>query len=315
MKVIRLPPGSERSTTEDGAYRDVYYVEKVAGVRVDGLPIVPRLHDAWIEVPSGGGGADAVERSFYIVMEAFDGDMYHLAKRRFAERSQQTGASLYHEKELAHMFRIAVALGEAGVLHSDIKPDQYLYRGNHLDAKEGKGGGGGGRDAASENIQAPVSALVIIDFGFAGALVAPTMDVAPAPSPYYATLGWPTNIWWYACQAPKGTVTVSARDFPKSTSVAAATVYLNVVMLEMMFLYADKPFDAEPTLVFAPHEKAREPSGASVFGGVLGLDSEQYLSHIQRYACHRVCEHHVSQGSGIWPHSTHAHYRSLPDAV
>jgi hypothetical protein len=290
MKIIVITADAAGEVAEDGAYRDVYYLQKLAHIRVDDRPIVPKLHDAWMEEKSesktppnardgvGGRGVfgyvrpDPEPRHFYIVMESFDGDMDKMTLKRFVasgRRELSTGkpSALYHESELTRMFRIAAAMG---VLDGDIKPDQFLYRAATID-----------RNVLASQLQdvvlqlpdvvlqlpdvvlqlpdvvlqLPVSDLVITDFGFVGG------DV----SRYKASLGWLSNHSWstdsarvgddYGCPASGFTPTTLA-------FIHGDPAYTNVVILEMsLFLLTE-------TLVV--HE--RDPRTVSLFGGVSGLD-------------------------------------------
>ncbi len=118
---------------------------------------------------------------FYIVLERFDMDMYKVGTLQWqnpmirAEFSKQLddtlpldfanrGCLLYTKTQMARMFDIARELGEKyGVIHGDLKADQYLYRNNK------------GLWQSSD--------IVVTDFGFSG-------TSTKEPGKWHAKLGW-----------------------------------------------------------------------------------------------------------------------------
>ncbi len=144
----------------DSVARDAYFLKRLANVRVDGLPVVPRLVDAWY-------CKRKVEKKTIhdasTVLERFDMNMAKVGERRALDEGviEKPGSDigLYNRSELLRMYRIAVKLGMLGIVWSDLKFDQFLYR-------------------TSDGL------IVAIDFGFAG-----TIDKYP----FEAEMGWPSN--------------------------------------------------------------------------------------------------------------------------
>lgn len=104
---------------------------------LDGAPIAPRLYDAW-----------ECKNKFYQVLEEFDSDMRHLGKTRMKyvkmNRDKWSWLNLqwidvdkprrpellYYRSEIAQVLRLAIALGRAGIIHGDLKLNQFLQRDN-----------------------------------------------------------------------------------------------------------------------------------------------------------------------------------------
>jgi hypothetical protein len=144
----------------DAVARDAYFLKRLANVRVDGLPVVPRLVEAWyckkkVEMKTVHDASTVLER--------FDMNMAKVGERRALDEGiiERPGSDigLYNRSELLRMYRIAVKLGMLGVVWSDLKFDQFLYR-------------------TSDGL------IVAIDFGFAGTIEG---------NPFEAEMGWPSN--------------------------------------------------------------------------------------------------------------------------
>ena len=155
------------------AKKDVYFLQVLAPAKLHGQYIVPRLFDAWI--CEEGAQQDRGERKrrketedgaiLYLVMDRWDGDMASLMKKQ--------GDNL-KLSQLIRMFGLAVALGMLGVLHSDLKIDQYLHRNNGAE-------------------------MVVSDFGFSG-----TSEEAGPDNlghPFESELGWPSTVPRLKCPA------------------------------------------------------------------------------------------------------------------
>jgi len=127
--------------------RDNYFLNVLKPAAFGGKPIVPRIIDSWLcNEPEGGSISASSITEFlkqsrvtaYTLLEKWDGDMAFLGEQRTGLRS-----FAFTKSELIAMFRLAILLGELGVVHGDLKPDQFLFRNQ-------------GKD------------VVIADFGFAG---------------------------------------------------------------------------------------------------------------------------------------------------
>ena len=171
MKITNLDDYGQLNHAE----RDTYFLRILKKVKLDNTPITPQIIDAWFcpqsACTSKTCDAEIVYNSskqsgvYFVVMEKFDGNMDSLAHKRAKNLKLATTHTpmigLYEYSELLRMYRIAVKLGKLGILASDLKPDQYLYK-----KKDGK------------------MHITVSDFGFSGTL---------NRYPYVAENGWASN--------------------------------------------------------------------------------------------------------------------------
>ena len=200
--------------------RELYFLNYLKNVRIpeQKTHIVPLLYDAW-RCPSVEYEGEGTQ---YIVMDRWQGDL----QSRFKGKDE----TLYcNEDELLQMFQIARAIGEAGVVHGDLKPDQYLYR---------------SRGPTSVDI-------ALTDFAFAG-FVSTDKGKGNVLQPI---MGWSSNVGEWKClpafnsfpsckEAKKGHIKTksllkqwfSSGDCDQKDNLEYASM-LNVVQLESWFLY------------------------------------------------------------------------------
>jgi hypothetical protein len=147
LKISNLQdPTSNPANDRLQSQKDVYFLNLLKNARVNGSRMVPTLYDHWTCT------FDGMEHSF-IVVDRWDSDMQALSIKNGLKA--RAPGKLYTKNELLRMFRIGYALGALGVVHGDLKPNQYLQRNNGNE-------------------------IVITDFGFAGG----------AATPYVAEMGW-----------------------------------------------------------------------------------------------------------------------------
>lgn len=142
----------------DLAIREPLFLHRLRNVKLKGKPITPTLQDAWICFPW-----------FYVVMDKWDGDMDHLAREQAGD---EPGVLRFTYPQFLKMFQIIELLTKLGIVHGDLKLDQFLQRNKGND-------------------------IVITDFGLAGDAAAAdngkTMVYAPR-------MGWSHSI---GCPATK----------------------------------------------------------------------------------------------------------------
>lgn len=100
--------------------------------------MVPRVYDhfqCWMGLEHG-----SYDHEDYLVMEKFDGDLDSKSEERVNSIDRFRGLHegitrniyVFTYNELVDMFRIAVNLGKLGVMHGDLKPNQFLYKGKDI---------------------------------------------------------------------------------------------------------------------------------------------------------------------------------------
>jgi hypothetical protein len=130
---LKITNGEDENDLETSK-RDPYFLRMLANEKLDGQYIVPRVYDAWLCHDEGNTRAvyDSDEEedeeepynNLFVVMDRWDGDMEHYAKDSFSKKDKW----VYGRSELLRMFRLAARLGQLGIMHGDLKPDQYLER-------------------------------------------------------------------------------------------------------------------------------------------------------------------------------------------
>lgn len=120
---------------------------------VDHLHVTPRLIDQWVCKKIGRTGQVF---KHYTIVDRFEGNM--------ANRLESRG--YMDVSEIIKMFRLAILLGLAGIIHGDLKIDQFLWR---------------SRD------------IVLGDFGFSGTVIEDTHLPPPKVGWATRTLGCPTG--------------------------------------------------------------------------------------------------------------------------
>jgi hypothetical protein len=192
---------SDDSDEINANQRDPYFLEVLQEKKLDGSNIVPRIYDSW-----SCRSQDDV--TIYTVMDRWQGNMESLALHR--------PGRAYYRSELLRMFRIAVFLGQLGIIHGDLKPDQFLYRNS------------GGDSEALE--------IVVADFGFSGG----------GKYQYTARVGWPANggigcpeAWTELDWCKDGKYPCPADDpamYPTSSKISYPS-YINVLHLEAVLIF------------------------------------------------------------------------------
>jgi hypothetical protein len=155
----------------DSTARDHYFLRKLQTVKVDKKQVVPVLYLSWACNGSSKPTRQLKKPNFslgnlgaaFTIVEKFDIDVYRLAERQAIEANlssrKGTEIGLLNRDHLLRMYRIAVKLGKLGIIWSDLKLDQFLYR-------------------FTDDL------IVGVDFGFAGVLT---------NKPFHAEQGWPSN--------------------------------------------------------------------------------------------------------------------------
>jgi hypothetical protein len=253
LKVVQVDVGKDGILPRTGAERDVYYLQKLQGVKVDGKPIVPVFYDAWMQNEPVTDSEKPTRKyyPYYLVLERFDGDMSHLAAKRLETwRPTWTSGELYHESEMTRMFRIAAQIG---VFDGDIKPDQFLYRNASFVSAPLLAG----------MLTPPANDIVLTDFGFVG---------EKANSEFAPLLGWPSDNKTLGCPVTNW----RARDLLKSWSqLSGDPGHVNVLILEMSIV----PFQEA---YVALSDSDVRGNRVQVFGGVQGLNRDAYAPGLCR---------------------------------
>lgn len=115
-----------------------------------------------------------------IIMQRFDGDVYSLIESR--ERHYLT------QNELDRLFQIAIEMGKWGVVHGDLKLDQFLYR----------------------LISSKQNEIVVTDFGFTGFL-----EEVIEEDHYRPAIGWLANEQAPEYKCPRSHNTLDLCSFTK----------------------------------------------------------------------------------------------------
>lgn len=194
--------------------REAYFLEFLENWYLHGRRIAPMMEDAWeCPLPIKGAKRGSKENYGFLVMDRWDADLEKMAKNRAADLKLQTEFTFfdadegkestyeiqyYTPEEVVTMFQLAIVLGKAGVIHGDLKPDQYLER------KMG-------------------AEICVSDFGLSGG----------PRTKYQATMGWSRDLIdrkWGCGEAFTLFVGKEAEsiDFP---------VYFNVLQLEMYLVF------------------------------------------------------------------------------
>lgn len=191
-----------------GTLREIDFLRELE--RIQPSPrIAPKLL-AWRECHKG----DEKRNSITMVLERFDSDGKKLFRR-------VGGRVVIDEAHLLQMFKIALILDELGIVHGDLKPDQYLYN-QRLDR------------------------LVLADFGFAGVRTPAKFAkhrASPALRKYLPSTGWS---YWTVCDAKRGT-----GEIKQNTAVGRLMPRYNLAQLENYILQfmGHKKHDGRPVYV------------------------------------------------------------------
>lgn len=183
-----------------GALRDAFFLNYLKDKTLkDGSPIVPHMYDHWLcKFPDDTG---KIKQHFFMVVDRWDSDMQALAVKQ--QKNLNALYKVYTKDQLVQMFGLAFVLGKLNVVHSDLKPDQYLQRNN------GKN-------------------IVVTDFGFSG----------KSDSPYMAEIGWSgfepgkkPEIWGCAPFYSLLDYNQKSPDFP---------TWMNIIQLELYIVGAER---------------------------------------------------------------------------
>lgn len=129
--------------------RDQYFLRILDNQLVDGAKMTPKFIDSYI-----------CGKVLNIIMDVYNGDMQALGKANAISKLGNDTYLLYTREHLLRMFRIATRLGQLGIFHGDLKPNQYLYNDTNI---------------------------VVTDFGFAGGSITTS---GRAQYQYIAEEGW-----------------------------------------------------------------------------------------------------------------------------
>jgi hypothetical protein len=187
------------------AERDVYFLKLLQNKKVNREPIVPKLYDFWLcSFPFVD--PNILTQHSFILLDRWDSDMQKLA---YARMSKPTNRPVYRKSEIIRMFCLAYVLGLLGIIHGDLKADQYLQRG------DGK-------------------LIVITDFGMAGG----------EKTPYVAELGWSgqdqndANPQVYSCG-----VWFTKLEYDSAKNQADFPIFMNLIQLEMSLVWTQAVVD------------------------------------------------------------------------
>lgn len=180
-------------------------------VKLNNNPIVPKLYDSWIcNFPIKDKKGKIVEQDHsFIVLERWDSDMEKLANSRKSKKSNNN--PVYQKSEILRMFCLAYILGQLGIVHGDLKADQYLQRNNG-------------------------DLIVISDFGLSGG----------GKTKYTAELGWTGHSKKdmtkpiYSCGVYFKKLKYSQDDFPIFMNLIQLELYLIVIQNAVIDLGNDK---------------------------------------------------------------------------
>lgn len=178
----------------EDAQKEVFFLKLLQNEKLNGEPMVPMLFDNWLcSYPIQLGTMHS-----FIVVDRWDSDMYALGALRMSQT--KSSSLVFTKSEIKRMFCLAFLLGVFGIIHGDLKLDQYLQR------NDGK-------------------LIVITDFGFSGG----------KGTPYKAELGWsghedgdlaPKE---YSCGTWFQTFESTDEQFP---------IFMNLIQIEMSIILA-----------------------------------------------------------------------------
>lgn len=148
----------QRTIDFQTADMDTQYLDFLKKTFLHRYRIVPCVTGMWISGPN--------QNTYNLLMSKYDGNMHYLSvdahphhlnaphlKQEWKEflRQWKRPQGLYYRSELLRMYAIAWLIGTKGVVHGDLKPDQYLF--NYPNNRE--------QNQAVKDI-------ALTDFGFAG---------------------------------------------------------------------------------------------------------------------------------------------------
>ncbi len=237
---------------EDSNERDLYFLMWLGQQSLQKLPIVPKLVSASFcyssEPERKRGPKKRMEEResqpstarlepfrknnqrskpvfFSLVMEKWDGDV-------LKNIPNFKGRKAIPEYYLLQMFDLAIRLQELGIVHGDLKPDQFLY-----------------------SQDKPY--LVLTDFGLSGHLSrekaienGPVSDLAPVPYYYEPILGWDVT----SCFKQNSRMPIDENHPFRKSGVLP---YLNVLQLEHYF------YTYSPDILLANDQTIRKFRGVS----------------------------------------------------
>lgn len=187
------------------AEKEVYFLKLLQDKKINREPIVPHLYDFWLCTFPSGDQNIPTQHSF-ILLDRWDSDMQKLAYTRM---SKPTNRPVYRQLEIYRMFCLAYVLGLLGIIHGDLKADQYLQRG------DGK-------------------SIVVTDFGTSGG----------EKTPYIAELGWSgqkendANPQVYSCG-----VFFDRLKYDSAKNQADFPIFMNLIQLEMSLVWTQAVID------------------------------------------------------------------------
>lgn len=224
------------------AYRDIGLYTYLKSKTLNGRPIVPDIK-GWEIVPCKS--FCKVHRNkacrakscqlFRIAMEKFDGNVDNLIDN-ITEEHSQSDYQVIPSDILTQMFQLAVRLGALGIVHGDLKLDQFLYRKTAEDAYD----------------------IRVIDFGFSGAIPAARRSIhnmmgkssLPAQSVTDAYMGWMSEVKWPFGKLVHDSIVLTTAE--------------QAILFNVWNLYC--AFWSDPVLIYDEQNQTYHP-----FGGIKGL--------------------------------------------
>jgi serine/threonine protein kinase len=257
---------------------DTQYLHYLKDVRLGLYKIVPKVKHMWISETTGKQAGIY----YNLLMSKYDGNMYYLCvkarpnklptadlrqdwKKFRRDRRWKFIQGIYYRSELLRIYAIAWLLGQQGVIHGDLKPDQYLFNYGANKSVPVKEVGtasdpvkevGTASDPVKEvgTASDPVKDIAVTDFGFAGLITAVRhkqntileKQAEQNPDAYQTTkrfglaeMGWPSN-----SKSPSAFGTLPSGLIALQTCKEAS--FMNLAMLET-FLISDG--QVMPTLI------------------------------------------------------------------